>query len=67
MDYNAFGSNFELYMIHIDTLKTQRLTTNDTFDSFPVISQNGKIIFSSNRNAENPRQTNIFIGSILNK
>ena len=66
-DYNAFGSNFELYMIHIDTLKTQRLTTNDTFDSFPVISQNGKIIFSSNRNAENPRQTNIFIGSILNK
>jgi len=66
-DYNAFGSNFELYMIHIDTLKTQRLTTNDTFDSFPVISQNGKIIFSSNRNAENPRQTNIFIGAILNK
>ena len=66
-DYNAFGSNFELYMIHVNTLKLQRLTNNDTFDSFPVISQNGKIIFSSNRNAENPRQTNIFIGSILNK
>tara|TARA_B100000809_G_C15120572_1_gene524109 strand:- start:600 stop:1631 length:1032 start_codon:yes stop_codon:yes gene_type:complete len=66
-DYNAFGSNFELYMIHVDTLKLQRLTNNDTFDSFPVISQNGKIIFSSNRNAENPRQTNIFIGSIVNK
>tara|TARA_B110000263_G_scaffold222163_1_gene211075 strand:+ start:2987 stop:4018 length:1032 start_codon:yes stop_codon:yes gene_type:complete len=66
-DHNAFGSNFELYMIHVDTLKLQRLTNNDTFDSFPVISQNGKIIFSSNRNAENPRQTNIFIGSIVNK
>ena len=31
-DYNAFGSNFELYMIHVDTLKLQRLTNNDTFD-----------------------------------
>ena len=66
-DYNAFGSNFELYMIHIESLKIQRLTNNDTFDSFPVISENGKITFSSNRNAENPRQTNIFIGSILSK
>ena len=66
-DYNAYGSNFELYMIHIKSLKIQRLTNNDTFDSFPVISENGKITFSSNRNAKNPRQTNIFIGSILNK
>jgi hypothetical protein len=54
-------------MIHIESLKIQRLTNNDTFDSFPVISENGKITFSSNRNAENPRQTNIFIGSILSK
>jgi Tol biopolymer transport system component len=66
-DYNAYGSNFELYMIHIDSLVMQRLTNNDTFDSFPVISENGKITFSSNRNAKNPRQTNIFIGSIVNK
>ena len=66
-DYNAYGSNFELYMINIDSLAMQRLTNNNTFDSFPVISQNGKITFSSNRNAKNPRQTNIFIGSILNK
>ena len=66
-DYNAFGSNFELYMIHIDTLKLMRLTNNNTFDSFPVISKNGKIVFSSNRNANNPRQTNIFIGSLVNE
>ena len=66
-DYNAYGSNFELYMIHIDSLVMQRLTNNDTFDSFPVISENGKITFSSNRNAKNPRQTNIFIGSLVNK
>jgi len=54
-------------MINIDTLEMVRLTYNDTFDSFPVISKNGKIVFSSNRNADNPRQTNIFIGSIVDK
>ena len=63
-DYNAFGSNFELYIINIHTSKLTRLTHNDTFDSFPVISDGGKIVFSSNRNANNPRQTNIFIGKI---
>ena len=63
-DYNAFGSNFELYIININTLKLTRLTNNDTFDSFPVISKDGQIVFSSNRNAKNPRQTNIFIGKI---
>jgi len=61
-DYNAFGSNFELYIINIRTLKLTRLTHNDTFDSFPVISKDGKLVFASNRNAKNPRQTNIFIG-----
>jgi TolB protein len=66
-DYNAYGSNFELYVINIDTMNTQRLTNNDTFDSFPVISKSGKVIFSSNRDAKNPRDTNIFVGSILNK
>ena len=63
-DYNAFGSNFELYIINIHTSKLTRLTNNDTFDSFPVISEQGQIVFSSNRNAKNPRQTNIFIGKI---
>ena len=63
-DYNAFGSNFELYIINIHTSKLTRLTNNDTFDSFPVISEQGQIVFSSNRNANNPRQTNIFIGKI---
>ena len=63
-DYNAFGSNFELYIFNVHTSKLTRLTNNDTFDSFPVISEGGKIVFSSNRNAKNPRQTNIFIGKI---
>ena len=64
--YNSFGHNFELYVIHIKTKKLQRLTYNDTFDSFPVFSKNGKkLVFSSNRNAKNLRQTNIFIANVM--
>ena len=67
-DYNAFGSNFELYMINISSKKLTRLTNNKTFDSFPVFSKNGKkLVFSSNRDAENPRNTNIFIADFLYK
>ena len=65
-DYNAYGSNFEIYMINIDSRKLIRLTNNKTFDSFPVFSKNGKkLTFSSNRDADNPRNTNIFIADVL--
>lgn len=67
-DYNAYGSNFEIYMINIKTKHLIRLTDNKTFDSFPVFSQNGKkLVFSSNRDADNPRNTNIFIADIVEK
>ena len=67
-DYNAYGSNFELYLINIQSRKISRLTDNNTFDSFPVFTKNGRhIIFSSNRDAQNPRNTNIFIADILDK
>tara|TARA_B100000686_G_scaffold99066_2_gene106040 strand:+ start:7100 stop:8155 length:1056 start_codon:yes stop_codon:yes gene_type:complete len=66
--YNSFGPNFELYMIEIKTGEIHRLTYNNTFDSFPVISKDGKkIVYSSNRNANNPRQTNIFISDLVKK
>jgi Tol biopolymer transport system component len=55
-------------MINIASGSLSRLTYNDTFDSFPVFSKNGKkIVFSSNRDAENPRNTNIFIADIVDK
>jgi Tol biopolymer transport system component len=55
-------------MINIASGFLSRLTYNDTFDSFPVFSKNGKkIVFSSNRDAENPRNTNIFISDIVDK
>ena len=55
-------------MINISSKKLTRLTNNKTFDSFPVFSKNGKkLVFSSNRDAENPRNTNIFIADFLYK
>ena len=64
--YNSYGHNFELYIIHIESGNIQRLTNNDTFDSFPVFSINGnELVYASNRNADNPRQTNIFISDVI--
>ena len=55
-------------MINIKTKNLIRLTDNKTFDSFPVFSKNGKkLAFSSNRDAQNPRNTNIFIADIVDK
>ena len=60
--YNDFGHNFELYLIHKDGSALERLTYNDTFDSFPMFSQDGKkVAFASNRDATNPRATHIYV------
>jgi len=34
-DIRKFGHNFELYMINIDGTGLERITYNNTFDSFP--------------------------------
>jgi Tol biopolymer transport system component len=60
-EYQAYGSNFEIYMINIDGSGLQRLTNNTYFDSFPMLSPDGKTLaFASNRDADNPRATNIY-------
>jgi len=65
-EFDSYGPNFELYLMDLETGKLTRLTYNNTFDSFPVFSKDGnKIVYSSNRNAENPRQTNIFISDFI--
>jgi TolB protein len=61
-DIGKFGGNFELYLIGLDGAGLRRLTWNQTFDSFPMFSPEGKkLVFASNRDAGNPRQTDIFI------
>jgi Tol biopolymer transport system component len=65
-----FSSNFEaergfpfnLYMINTDGTGLERITAGETFDAFPVFSNNGKYLaFSSNRNNGGGRDTNLFI------
>lgn len=61
-DIKKFGHNFELYLINIDGTALERLTYNNVFDGFPMFSPDGrKLVFSSNRNPQKPRATDIFI------
>ena len=61
-DIRQYGHNFEIYLINLDGTGLERITFNKTFDSFPLFSPDGKkLVFASNRNAQKPRQTDIFI------
>lgn len=58
----SYGHNFEIYMVKIDGTGLKRLTNNSYFDSFPMFSPDGKhMAFASNRDADNPRATHIFV------
>ena len=51
-----------LYMIDLDGKNLTRVTHGETFDAFPVFSRDGKkLAFSSNRNNNGTRDTNLFI------
>lgn len=61
-ELKTYGHNFELYLIGDDGTGLERLTYNTVFDSFPMFSPDGKkLVFGSNRDAVNPRQTDIFV------
>ena len=66
------GGNFELYLVHIETGKTERVTNfarkrpgayrSDDFDGFPMFTRDGKkLVFCSNRFNEKPNETNVFV------
>jgi Tol biopolymer transport system component len=49
-------------MVNVDGTGLERLTFGARFDSFPMISRDGKkLIFASTRNAKETREFNIFI------
>jgi Tol biopolymer transport system component len=56
------GRNFDLYMIRLDGTGLERITTNDTFDGFPMFTRDGKrLVFASNRNGKVRGETNLFL------
>jgi predicted nuclease of restriction endonuclease-like RecB superfamily len=56
------GRNFDIYMIDIVSRAIERVTNYPGFDSFPMVSHDGKkLVFASNRNGKVRGETNIFI------
>jgi len=56
------GRNFDLFVINVDGTGLERITTDPSFDGFPMFTRDGKkLVFASNRNAKEEGETNIFI------
>lgn len=66
------GGNFELYLVEVETGKTERVThferrreghhRSDDFDGFPMFTRDGKrLVWCSNRYNARPNETNVFV------
>ena len=66
------GANFDLCLVHIETLAVTRVTyfsrrregahRSDDFDGFPMFTRDGKrLAFCSNRHNDKPNETNVFV------
>jgi TolB protein len=56
------GRDFDIYMVNLDGTGEERVTTNPSFDGFPMFSPDGKkLVFASNRNGTVVGETNVFI------
>jgi TolB protein len=58
--------SFSLYLINVDGTGLERITYGTRFDSFPMISRDGKkLMFASTKNASDAHEFNIFIADWL--
>jgi len=56
------GFPFNMYMVDLNGNNMEKISRDNGFDAFPMISPNGKkIIFASNRNNGGTRDTNLFL------
>ncbi len=54
--------NFDLFLLDLDSGQIERVTTEPTFDGFPIFSPDGKqLVFASNRAAAKEGDTHIFV------
>ena len=53
---------FDLYAVNVDGSDLEAITTDHTFNAFPMFSPDGhSLVWASNRGAPVPHETNIFI------
>jgi Tol biopolymer transport system component len=56
------GRRVGLWMIRDDGTGLERVTTEPTFDGFPMFSPDGgRLVFASNRGGKVPGETNLFV------
>lgn len=56
------GRDFDLYVIGLDGTGLERVTFNDSFDGFPLLSPDGtRLAFCSNRGNAAEGETNVFV------
>jgi len=64
MQNGTGGRTFAIYMVNTDGSGLQKITHSNTFEAFPMFSNDGKkIVFASNRRVDRQpsRETNIFV------
>jgi Tol biopolymer transport system component len=62
------GRDFELFVINADGTNLTRVTFSPEFDGFPMFNAGGtQLVFASNRNGKQPRETNIFVADWIGK
>jgi Tol biopolymer transport system component len=60
--HDPHGKSFALYLVHVDGSGLERITYADAFASFPMFSRDGtRLVFCGNRNAQAPREINVFV------
>jgi TolB protein len=59
--------NFDLFLINRDGTGLEQVTFDETFDGFPMFTNDGKkIVWASNRREAKPGNTNVFIADWVN-
>ncbi|MGZ5209724.1 MAG: M20/M25/M40 family metallo-hydrolase, partial [Kaistella sp.] len=60
--HSTRGYDFQIYSIDLTGNNLTQITYESEFNAFPMFSQDGKkLVFSSNRQAAKPNETNVFI------
>src|SRR6266704_1358836 len=56
------SEHFDLYAVNVDGTGLERITTDNTFNAFPMFSPDGRrLVWASNRTGKVPHETNIFV------